>query len=65
MRLSPGSARIFEDETTISEDFRRRPVPVSEDVSNNSEVLKKMIMLHTDQKNSEILGKASSVTHLT
>ena len=47
---------IFEDDTTISEDFRRRP-NISEDVPNNFEILKKMIMLHTDLQLAEISGK--------
>ena len=44
--VHPGSAKIFEDDTTISED-----------VLNNSEDLKRMIMLHTDLQKSEISGK--------
>ena len=63
----PGSARIFKNVMTtvypkISKDFRRC-LKISKDVPNNSEVLKKIIMLYTDLQKSEILGKAPSFTH--
>ena len=38
---------------------------ILEDVPNNSEVLKEMIMLHTDIQKSEISGKVLSFTHFT
>ena len=45
-------------------DFQRH-LTISKDVPNNSEVLKKIIMLHTDLQKSEIPGKVSSFTHFT
>ena len=42
--------------TTISEDFHRRP-KISEDVSNNSEVFKRMTMLIRTFKNQRFRGK--------
>ena len=47
----PGSARIFDDDTTVSEDFRELP-NTSEEIRRRSKVLKKKIMLHTDLPNS-------------
>ena len=60
----PGSARIFEDSITISNNFWSCP-KISEDVPNNLEVLRKMIMLYTDLQKSEISGKVFSFTHFT
>ena len=48
----------MENDTTISEDFGRRP-KISEDVPINSEVLKKTIMLHTDLQNQRFRGSWS------
>ena len=36
---------------------------ISDDVPNNSEVLKKMTMLHRDVQKSEISGNISTFTH--
>ena len=54
----------FSREMIISEDFRRRP-KIFKDIPNNSEVLKKVIMLHTALQKSEISGKLVSFTHFT
>ena len=48
----------------FSKDFQRRP-KISEDIPNNSEVLKKMIMLHMNLHISEISVKVLSFTHFT
>ena len=49
------------DDRKTSKDAQK----ITEDVPNNSEVLKKMIMLHRDLRKSEILGKIWSFTHFS
>ena len=60
-----GSVTIFEDDTTISKDVRRRP-NISEDVRNNFEVRMEHNHFRENLQKSEISGKVSaSSTHFT
>ena len=53
----PGFSRMAQLYSKMSEVFRRLP-KISEDIPNNSEVLKKLIMFHTDLQKSEILRES-------
>ena len=59
----PGFLKTTQLYLKLSEDFRGCQ-KISKDVSINSEVLKVMIMLHTELQKSDISGKVLPFTHL-